>query len=101
LAAGDVRANGNLIAQYVRNPVSPCQTQINVTMPRLVIEAAIEAPDLRRKRKALQRFIDGFARAKIKKINRRPNIVRRGLDAAGNLYFEIRGIVAHRALMSD
>ena len=28
-----MRANGKLIAQYVRNPVSPCQTQINVTMP--------------------------------------------------------------------
>ena len=38
LAAGDVRANGNLIAQYVRNPVSPCQTQINVTMPPCQID---------------------------------------------------------------
>ena len=28
---------------------------------RLVIETAIEAPNFRRKREALQRFIDGFA----------------------------------------
>jgi hypothetical protein len=43
VAAGDVRANGNLIAQYVRNPVSPCQTQINVTMPHRAIKRMVRA----------------------------------------------------------